>query len=173
MDELFFFSNSADKKAGKGTNEYVDAEEDYTELNKIKDWRKILSNLYCGEFMYDNKTWNSVEHAFQSKKIELVDKDQAYLFCKESGHEIGLGNGFIARKNRKLIILNKKQLITWNKIKHKIMYDILLEKFTQVPIAKQVLLLTRDAKLMHGARGISKSEQIELEAVRNVLVLNK
>lgn len=170
MDKLFFFSNSADKKAGKGTNEQVNVEQDYTELNKIKDWRKILSNLYCSEFTYDDRTYNSVEHVFQSKKIALVDEEQAFLFCKESGHEIGLGDGYIARKNRKLVVLDEKELTLWNKRKHKLLYKILLAKFTQVPIAKQVLLLTRDATLLHGARGIPMSEQFELEAVRNVLL---
>lgn len=35
-DTLFFFSKSADKKAGKGSNESVKCYDDYNELNKIK-----------------------------------------------------------------------------------------------------------------------------------------
>ena len=121
MDQLFYYSKSADKPAGKGTNEIAVDYNIYKELNKIKDWRKILSNFYISEFTYDNKIYNSVEHAFQAKKIELVDKDKADWFCKNSGHIIGIGDGLIARKNRKLVILTSENLQIWNNIKHKIM----------------------------------------------------
>ena len=167
MDKLFYYSKSADKPAGKGTNEIAVDNNIYKELNKIKDWRKILSNFYISEFTYDNNIYNSVEHAFQAKKIELVNKDKAYLFCKNSGHIIGSGDGLIARKNRKLVILNNEYLKKWNNIKHKVMEDILLAKFTQVPIAKQVLLLTKNAILLHGSKGIPITRQYDLENVRN------
>jgi len=60
MDQLFFYSNSSNKPVGKGINEQVANYDIYNELNKIKDWRKILSNLYYHEFIYDNKIYNSV-----------------------------------------------------------------------------------------------------------------
>ena len=169
MDTLFYYSKSANKLAGKGVNEEVLNYKIYDELNKIKDWRKILSNLYIHEFIYEDKTYNSVEHVFQSKKIEIVDKEKAYWFCKNSGNDIGMGDGFIARKNRKLIILKPEELIIWNNIKYQVMYEILLAKFTQISIAKKVLLLTHNAILLHGARGIPICRQIELEQVRNEL----
>lgn len=75
----------------------------------------------------------------------------------------------IARKNRKIIILTTDELNKWNEIKDKIMYDILFAKFTQISIAKQVLLLTHDAILLHGSRGITISRQINLENIRNKL----
>lgn len=68
MDQLFFYSKSANKSAGKGVNEIVLNYNIYNELNKIKNWRQILSNLYNHEFIYDDKIYNSVEHAFQAKK---------------------------------------------------------------------------------------------------------
>ena len=71
MDQLFYYSKSANKSAGKGVNEKALNYNIYNELNKIKDWRKILSNLYFHEFSYDGKIYNSIEHAFQAKKIEL------------------------------------------------------------------------------------------------------
>ena len=169
MDQLFYYSKSANKPAGKGVNEQVLNYNIYDELNKIKDWRKILSNLYYNEFTYDDKIYNSVEHAFQAKKIEIVDKEKAYWFCKNSGNIIGMGDGLIARKNRKIIILTDEELNKWNDKKDKIMDDILLAKFTQIPIAKQVLLLTHNAILLHGTRGIPISRQLNIEKVRNKL----
>ena len=68
MDQLFYYSKSANKPAGKGVNEIVFNHNIYNQLNKIIGWRKILSNLYYHEFIYDNKIYNSVEHAFQAKK---------------------------------------------------------------------------------------------------------
>ena len=97
-DTLFFFSKSANKPAGKGTNEHVVNLGDYKVLNDIKDWRKILSNFYVSEFIYKNKRWNSVEHAFQSSKIELVDEKKAEWFNLDSGHPIGLGMDLLLEK---------------------------------------------------------------------------
>lgn len=172
MDKLFYYSKSANKYPGQGVNEYVFNNKIYDELNNIKDWRKILSNLYNHEFIYENKIYNSIEHAFQSKKIEIVDKEKAYWFCKNSGNIIGTSDSLIARKNRKLVILKSEDLIKWNNKKDKILYEILLAKFTQIPIAKQVLLLTHDAILLHGTRGTPISRQIQLEEVRNNLKTN-
>ena len=170
MDKLFFHSKSADKPAGKDVNECALDYNIYEDLNKIKDWRKILSNFFVAEFVYENKTYNSVEHAFQGKKIELVDKDKAFWFSKDSGHVIGTTkDGLVARKNRKLVILDDNQLNKWDKIKSKIMKDILFAKFTQVDVAKKVLLLTKKSELLHGSKGIPIMRQYELEEVRNQL----
>ena len=53
------------------------------------------------------------------------------------------------------------------------MYDILFAKFTQIPICKQVLLLTQNAILLHGSRGIPICQQFNLEKIRNELKNNK
>ena len=58
-DKLFYYSKSANKQAGKGVNEFVSNYNDYNELNKIKDWRKMLSNFYVAEFTYNGKTYST------------------------------------------------------------------------------------------------------------------
>jgi predicted NAD-dependent protein-ADP-ribosyltransferase YbiA (DUF1768 family) len=67
-DKLFYYSKSANKQAGKGVNEFVSNYNEYDKLNKIKDWRKMLSNFYVANFTYNAKTYYTVEHAFQAKK---------------------------------------------------------------------------------------------------------
>lgn len=172
-DKLFFFSKSANKLAGKGVNEFVSNYNDYDDLNTNKDWRKMLSNFYVAKFTYNGKTYYTAEHAFQAKKIELVDADKANLFCIESGNIIGTTkDGNIARKNRKLVILNDENIQKWNEIKHTIMKEILICKFTQNNELRSVLLLTKNAILLHGAKGIPISRQYDLEEVRNYLLLN-
>ena len=171
-DKLFYYSKSSNKKAGKGVNEFVSNYNEYDELNKIKDWRKMLSNFYVAEFNYNGNTYYTAEHAFQAKKIELVDSAKAYFFCIESGNIIGTTkDGNIARKNRKLVILDDESIKIWNKIKHNIMKEILICKFTQNKELSNVLLLTKKAILLHGAKGIPISRQYDLEEVRNSLEL--
>ena len=171
-DKLFYYSKSANKQAGKGVNEFVSNYNEYDELNKIKDWRKMLSNFYVAEFNYNGNTYYTAEHAFQAKKIELVDSAKANLFCIESGDIIGTTkDGNIARKNRKLVILDDERIKIWDEIKHNVMKEILICKFTQNKELSNVLLLTKKAILLHGAKGIPISRQYDLEEVRNNLQL--
>lgn len=149
MDKLFFYSQSKDVYPGEGINEIVKDKSQYIELSKIKDWRKILSNFHECKFKYEGYTYDTIEHAFQAKKISLVDKDKAYLFTVESGSNIGIGDGNVARKNRKLVILNENQLQQWNKIKEDVMYQISLEKYKVCEQAMDVLLKTNKAELWH------------------------
>jgi len=79
-----------------------------------------------------------------------------------------MSDGIVARKNRKIIILTQEELNKWDEIKDKIMEEILFAKFSQISIAKNVLLLTHDSILLHGTRGIPISRQYNLEKVRNL-----
>jgi len=173
-DVIFYYSKSANKPAGKGSNEKLIIPNDnkkYEELNKIQDWRKILSNFYYAPFKYIGLTYNTAEHAFQGAKISLVNPEKGYWFSVDSGNQIGQStDGETARKNRKLIELTSLQLKQWNEIKSKTMEDILYAKFSQNELPKQVLLATKDAILSHGTgRGADITRQFELENVRERL----
>lgn len=168
MDTLYFHSKSIDKKVGEGKNEYINNCNDYIELDKIIDWRRILSNFYIAPFRFNNLTFNTVEHAFQYSKINLVNPNIAFNFCLESNSDLSKSDGLIARKNRKIIILNTSQLYQWNQIKNNILENILLQKFTQNSLPKKVLLLTNNAILTHSIR-TKPIRQIELENVRKLL----
>ena len=110
MSKFYFYSKSADKAPGKGANEIVVDPSEYSELAKIKDWRKVLSNFHVSPFVFEGFTYNSIEHVFQSKKIGLVSPEKAFLFTLESGSEIGKGDGLMAQKNRKLVVLKQNDL---------------------------------------------------------------
>ncbi len=88
-------------------------------------------------------------HAFQGAKISLANKEEGFKFTIESNDEIGLGDGKVARKNRKLVSLNKEQIEEWNKNKNNIMYDIALIKFTVCNESRDVLLKTNNCQLWH------------------------
>ncbi len=159
-DKLVFYSKSADKKAGKGVHENVSSESDYEELNKIKDWRRILSNFHTYPFKYEGKTYNSIEHAFQARKIALADPVKALEFTVESKTELGLGTGADAQKKRKLVKLNTKQIKEWDNSKDHIMEEIAIEKYKVCKEAQKVLKHTNNAQLWHLVTSRGKASQL-------------
>jgi len=170
-DKFVFFSKSADLLPGKGSKEELNSNITYTKLKNIKNWRKVLSNFYLCDFVYENKTYGSVEHAFHGKKFKLIGEfDLAYKFTKESNSILSKSNGNEAQKMRKHVLMTHDQLINWNKVKYKYLYDILIAKFSQCKIANEVLLATKNAQLYHI---ISRSSDIQrwtnLEKIRDIL----
>lgn len=168
-DILCFFSRSKDSVPGYGKNESVKNCLDYSELIDTPHWRRVLSNFHVAEFEYNGYHWNTVEHAFQASKVGLIDKDLAYNFTRESASSLGLGDGLEARKHRKVVILPRDKLLEWNSIKSEIMKKILLAKFTQVDLARRVLLATGSAELWHNPPRAKVVRFMELEAVRSEL----
>jgi predicted NAD-dependent protein-ADP-ribosyltransferase YbiA (DUF1768 family) len=162
-DKLCYYSKSADAKVGKGKNEFVSDFAMYDELGKIPIWRRILSNFYVEPFVFEGKTYNSVEHAFQGYKIALVDKVKGDYFTLESNHPIGKGDGSVAQKNRKLVIFNSAQLAYWSTIKHEIMIEITRQRIAQSITYRNVLLLTNNAELWHvmPRKGIIRNVYLE------------
>ncbi len=148
-DKLYFYSKSKDVPPGEGTNEYVADSAEYSDLKTIKDWRKILSNFHMYPFTYNGFTYNSIEHVFQAKKIELVDKEKALWFTIESGHPIGTGSAEMARKNRKLVLLKPEQLAEWALVKAQIMFEAAYEKYKVYEEGRTVLKATKKAELWH------------------------
>ena len=164
-DKLYFYSKSRDLDVGKGVNEVVENRGLYDELGKIKNWRKVLSNFHMYPFKYEGKIYNTIEHVFQAKKIEIVDKEKAYWFTADSGHEIGLGDGEVARKNRKLVKLNKDELIVWGMMKDQVMYDASIEKYEACEEAREVLKATKNAQLWHI---VSRGKPVRFEHLEKI-----
>jgi predicted NAD-dependent protein-ADP-ribosyltransferase YbiA (DUF1768 family) len=169
--QLFYFSKSADKKPGQGSNETLGSYEPtyLEELATIPHWRKILSNFYEGIFEFEGKHYQTVEHCFQGEKISGVNSELGELFTIESDSKYSRGGGEMARRQRKMVMLNPSELFEWNQRKDILLERILRAKFTQVKRARQVLIATREAELWHGARGVPKARQLSLEKIRNDL----
>lgn len=166
-DKLYFYSKSADKPPGKGANEYVHDVTIYAGLPK--DFRKMLSNFHVAPFEYEGLTFRTIEHAFQAKKIALENVAIAYKFTVESGDIIGQGDGAMAQKHRKLVMLDKAQLACWDHIKEDIMYEAALAKYTQNPEAARVLKATGNAELWHIVSRRQPVRFKHLEKIRNQL----
>ena len=91
------------------------------------------------------------------------------FFESDSKSDIGKGDGLIARRARKLVILNKEQIKKWDEIKYEIMLNIWRAKYSQCDIAKEVLMATNNAELWHGMPRSKPIRQTNLELVRKEL----
>lgn len=174
-DRFQFFAASRDVAPGKGTGERITSQHDYNQLASIPKWRTILSNLsdVCcdpegGEpkgFKWNGYTWRTVEHVFQAHKFIDTPTDY-YKFTMECDPTT---DGYWARKNRKMLVLNKTQLVHWDSIKGEIMEQLWFSKFSQDPKARAVLLATGDAELWHTAPRMAAERWTGLEILRTQL----
>jgi predicted NAD-dependent protein-ADP-ribosyltransferase YbiA (DUF1768 family) len=166
-DKLYFYSKSALVPAGKGTNEIANEYELYDSLGTT--FRQVLSNFHVCPFKYQGYTYNSIEHVFQAMKIALADKEEAFKFTVESGHDIGLGDGAMAQKNRKLVKLDDSVLNLWHTIKHGVMRDAALEKYKTCQESAKILKATLGAELWHVVSRKKPERFHHLEEIRKLL----
>jgi hypothetical protein len=99
-DRLYFFSGSADLPPGQGVHERVADTACYDALAGVRHWRRMLSNFWPAEFTLGERTYRTVEHAFQAAKIALVDPVLAERFELESDTELAHGDGAQASQAR-------------------------------------------------------------------------
>jgi predicted NAD-dependent protein-ADP-ribosyltransferase YbiA (DUF1768 family) len=149
VNRFVFYSNSADAKPGKGKYEVVVDESNYAPLLAEKNWRRSLSNFDECSFIFDGKTYRTIEHVFQAKKIALANPLEADKFTVDGGHPIGQGDGAVAQSNRKLVKLSPTQLAQWDGIKQDIMDRAAVAQYAQCPEKMRVLKLTVGAELYH------------------------
>jgi predicted NAD-dependent protein-ADP-ribosyltransferase YbiA (DUF1768 family) len=172
-DKIRFFSGSRHARALRGIGE-IDTTDGrgYRELDKHKDWRRVLSNFHLHPFKYGMFTYRSIEHAFQSMKfLTCGEKDAAFKFTMESGHDICRGDGKVARANRKLVLLNADQLAKWDAISFETMGKIAEAKYASDSYAREILRLTGRAQLWHaGLRGAPDVRFTHLERIRESLL---
>lgn len=165
-----FYSKSANKKPGRGKGEIIPDERlvEFNQLAKIKDWRKVLSNFYMkpkrdGEvdplFELDGLKWASVEHYYHANKFKKNHPDYYRLFSIDSGSQImddpkkakGAGGktGKVAGKKfrPKNVVMDEDFFDDNNN--EVIMEKAQMAKYKQDDMSRQVLLETKDAKLVH------------------------
>jgi ribA/ribD-fused uncharacterized protein len=180
LDKIFYYSKSKNVNAGKGVNEYVKdssiRNNKYKDLNKIKDFRKKLSNFYESPFIINDQKWNTVEHYYQGNKFRKNEKFMLLFtfnsnskwnkdpnLAKSAGGKSGKSKGKILRPS--YILMDKD----FEKNKHKIMIIAMFAKFVQNKDLLNLLMKTENLELWHGTRGVKKHRVYSLEKVRHCI----
>ena len=169
-----FYSKSRNVPPGKGSGENISPKlkNDFVELGKINGWRKQLSNFYTKTdkdkkieplFELDGYKWASVEHYYHANKFKKNNLDYYKLFTMESESEIsrdpigakGAGGktGKVNKKKFRPTSIQMDEDFMKSGNNEKVMYDGQLAKYQQNPELKKMLLLTKQAKLVHFSRG--------------------
>lgn len=173
-----FYSGSTNKDApGKGSGETIPQTKvmEYSELKKIPDWRKKLSNFWIEPFTLDNHRWASVEHYYQASKFKNQHPDFYLTFSLDSGTELSKdallakGAGGKTGKSKGKQLRPKNVVVDdgyfQNGRASRELYSGQEAKFTQNDELKHLLLATKRAKLIHhvrGSPGVVFSELMEI-----------
>ena len=123
----------------------------------IKNWRRILSQFHEEEFEYDSYHFKTAEHAWHYVKLCTINQhEKAYQFTLESQSRLALGNALEAKKaggRRGIHTMTSEEIREWEQKKVQSVEKMLLAKFNSSDLAKQVLMATGDAQVLHYERG--------------------
>ena len=154
---------------------------EFDELSQIKDWRRVLSNFWTAPFTDDEGLqWQTVEHYFHAHKFMKNNREFAEKFSLKSGSEICRDPKIaknVGGKTGKYLDKSgdRKRYVQYrpkNIIMEEEFYDgtpskaeQILEKgqqfkYDQDELSKKVLLLTKNAKLVHLQTRRGKSSEL-------------
>ena len=164
-----------------------------TSLLKYPDFRRMLSNFYEAPFKLDGLTWNTVEHYYQASKFKKNNPEFYRQFALESGSELsknpnmakdagGKSGKYLKEQIRPKSVVVDEDFFdridsNGNRIpgrSDKEMYDAQFAKFTQNENMRDMLLATKDARLMHIMPRSTVSVPFDnLVYIRNLMKKNK
>jgi predicted NAD-dependent protein-ADP-ribosyltransferase YbiA (DUF1768 family) len=177
-----FYNRSNDKKlSGKGSGEKIPNEllKEFSTLNTIPEWRKKLDDLWLQPFTLDNRNWNSVENYYQASKFKQKNPGFYQSFSIESGSDISkiplMAKGAGGRNGKYQANLVRSKDIEvdadfFNGRDKKELYNAQYAKFSQNKDLKNLLIQTKDAKLVELKKGREPVIAENLMLIRNKLI---
>jgi predicted NAD-dependent protein-ADP-ribosyltransferase YbiA (DUF1768 family) len=181
---LSFYEKSDNKPLpGKGAGEKIPEAQvrEFAELRAIKDWRRKLADMWTKPdegalFSLDNHQWSSVENYYQGSKFKKQNPDFYLSFSLDSGTELSR-NPEMAKKAGGLTGKYKGELLRpktveidrdfFGKRRNAELAAAQNAKFIQNVELKDILLKTRNAKLLHAKKGK------EPEVFDNLMILRE
>ena len=180
-----FYEKSADNRLpGKGTHETIPKEDvrKFSVLNSINNWRRKLDDFWIEPgktFILDGHRWNSVENYYQGSKFKETNPEFYLSFSVESGTELSR-NPDMAKaaasssgKYKGELIRPKEVTIDptfYGKRKEMELFDALCAKFNQIEEMGNVLIATKNAKLMHYLKGKEPEMADQLMIIREKMM---
>lgn len=182
-----FFHSSQDRPLpGKGAGESIPEGmvKEFAQLRAIPKWRQKLDNEWVQRFTLDNHAWSSVEHYYQASKFKKTSPDFYLSFSLDSGTELSQNVEMAKNAGSKTgkqdgTLLRPKEVQidsdfynigpSGDSNANKELYAATYAKFTQNEDLKQLLLFTKNAKLMHFSRAAPPELMETLIMVRDKL----
>lgn len=164
------YNKSSDKLPGKGKGESINEEDitKYSNLKKIKDWRRKLSHMWPIELEIDGNTFQSVEHYVQANKFTSypdfykqfsLESKSTLSLSPEKAYSMGLSNSSIRDKKYKI---DPSFSTNYDDIIEK----ALRKKFVSNIEFKKMLKETHDSKIMEYKRASKPRVMNELIRLR-------
>ena len=178
-----FYSNSnPNALPGSGAGEKIPESEKihFHRLATFDNWRRKLANTWNEPFMLDNHTWQSVEHYYQASKFKNNNREFYLKFSLDSRSQLSSDPVLAKAAGSKNGKLNHNTVIRPSRISidpdffnhgrsEREMENAMFAKFSQNKNLKDLLLATRNAKLVHYVRGAHPEVCHHLMRVRHKL----
>lgn len=168
-DIIFMFHAKSNKKpkAGKGSGETIPINRmiEFNKLNKLTDWRRKLNDDWIAPFTIDGKRWGSVTHYYLSSQYRKGFPDFSNEFSLDSESDISkdveIAYAAVETGKYKKKILREANITidpdffeVGLEPRYKLERQRAIEaKYTQNKDLKQILMETRNAKLISFRRG--------------------
>jgi predicted NAD-dependent protein-ADP-ribosyltransferase YbiA (DUF1768 family) len=176
----FYAKSNPNALPGAGPGEKIPETEKihFHKLATFDNWRRKLSNFWNEPFMLDNHTWQSVEHYYQASKFKNNNREFYLKFSLDSRSEISSDPVIAKAAGSKSGKLNHSTIIRPSRItidpdffnhgrSEREMENAMFAKFSQNKNLKDLLLATRNAKLVHYQRGARPEVYQNLMRVRH------
>jgi predicted NAD-dependent protein-ADP-ribosyltransferase YbiA (DUF1768 family) len=178
----FYAKSNPNALPGTGAGEKIPETEKihFHKLTSFDNWRRKLSNFWNEPFMLDGHTWQSVEHYYQGSKFKNNNREFYLKFSLDSRSELssdpviakaaGSKSGKFANRAavRPPNISIDPDFFNHGRSERE-MESAMFAKFSQNKNLKDMLLATRNAKLVHYQRGARPEVYQQLMRVRHKL----